>query len=370
MSTAWCYSCGKDHIAPRGRNCKEQPEPGYKPLPARRSSRLKDTRTKEEVQQEAEEVADKSLADLHGEEKFGSRAEYLEYLEALDADQEEQARVEALEEKIRARITGHRPRSREKKKDKKDRTPPSSREGTPDPGQVPRTSTPRYFDYKHEGRDGSAERITKMKKRFDLKRFTRGREPRSLSYAELMYVSLQWACVGIEDQTFNDLQEIRKFLRHLGFVSFKASSDLYEDWSFAEYDADVREECIWGKDIDEFNFGLDFVEKRHFGTEGVKKAKKEVHHEGKNPGRGRGRGTPANRGRGGSYAQSGAPPAPAPGRFSQGVRTNETGDVIPCHRFNGAGCDSRPCAFAHVCGKCHDPTHRSGDCSNVRMHKA
>ena len=302
MATAWCFSCGKDHIAPRGRNCKEQAEPGYRPLPVRRSSRLKDDRTAEEVQKEDEEVANQSIAGLHGEEKFGSRAEYLEYLEALDADQEEQAKVEALEEKIKARFRGHRPRSREKKKE--DKTPPRSREATPDP----RTSTPRLFDIKHEGRDNSADRISKSKKRFDLKRFTRGKEPRSMSYAQLMYVSLNWACVGIEDHTFGDLQDMRKFLRHLGFISFKASSDLYEDWSFAEYDADVREECIWGKDIDEFDFGMDFVEKRHFGTEGLKKARKEVQHDGKNAGRGRGRGTPANRGRGAPYSQGGAPP--------------------------------------------------------------
>ena len=297
MASAWCFSCGKDHIAPRGRNCKEQPEAGYKPLPVRKSSRLKQG-AKEEAQEEAEEIANKSLADLHGEEKFNSRAEYLEYLEALDAHQEEEARIEALEDKIRGRITGRRPRSREKKV----KTPPTSRDGTPDP----RTSTPRLFDIKQEGRDNSADRISKSKKRFDLKRFTRGREPRSLSYAELMYVSLNWACVGIEDHTFSDLHELKKFLNHLGFISFKASYDIYEDWSFAEYDADIREECIWGRDIDEFGFGLDFVEKRHFGTEGLKKAKKEVQHESKNAGRGRG--TPANRGRGGSYAQGGGPP--------------------------------------------------------------
>ena len=79
--------------------------------------------TSKEAEKEAEEIVNQSLAELHGEEKFGSRAEYLEYLEALDAEQEEQARIDALEEKIRGRIVGRalRERSRDKDKDKRPR---------------------------------------------------------------------------------------------------------------------------------------------------------------------------------------------------------------------------------------------------------
>ena len=365
MSSSWCYSCGKDHAVPRGRNCKEEPTAGHKALPARRSPRLKeDPKTPKEALEEAQEAANQSLAELHSEEKFGSRAEYLEYLEALDADQEEQARIEALEEKIRGRIVGHCSRAWEKTKDKdKDKTPPRSREATPDP----RTSTPRLFDVRSEGRDSSADRVTRRKKKFDLKRFTRGKEPRSLSYAQLMYVSLNWACVGIEDHTFTELGEIKKFLRHLGFISFKASSDIYDEQAYAEYDADIREECIWGKDIDEFCFGLDAIEKRYFGTEGLKKTKVKDSHESKQvASRGRGRGAPGGgRGRGAAYTQGSAAP---PGRFSQSVRTSDTGDYVPCNRFNGGGCDTKSCNFAHICSKCHDPTHKSADCCNVRMH--
>ena len=51
----------------------------------------------------------------------------------------------------------------------------------------------------------------------------------------------------------------------------------------------------------------------------------------------------------------------------QGLRVDESGNVLACDRYNRMGCDTKSCNFSHVCNKCNDPTHRAPDCKNVRM---
>ena len=362
MADAWCYKCGGDHAPPRGRNCKKEPSPGYKPMSTRRTKQIDAAKmTVEEAEAARQEEINAGMAELQQEDKFGNRQEYLEYLEATSAAQEEQDRVEELEHQIRERIS-RRVKLRGKK-ETKDATPPPSREVSPerDPHAIPPMFKPT------EGRDSSADRLTKLRKKFDLKRYTRGREPRSLLYPELMYVSINWACVGIDEGTFNSLEEMRKFLRHLAYLSFKASSDIYDKEVFAEYDADVREDCIYGDDIHVFHFGVDHLIKKHFDTEGLKKINQQVHtHSNENYSRGSSRGRGRGRGQGQSqgYTHAQAPPPVN----SQGVRTTAGGELMTCNRFNGGGCDSKTCAFAHVCRKCYDPTHKGTDCTNVRMY--
>ena len=228
MTDAWCYRCGDDHPPPRGKNCKKEVKEGYKGMSTRRTKLIDaEKMTPDEAAAAAQEEVNSSMAEVHGEDKFLSRAEYLEYLQALDEEQEELDRVETLERKIRDRITARVKVRGKQGTPPETKTPPGSRGSSP--ARVPRTSTP-LFHVPHEGRDSSADRLTKVRKKFDLKRYTRGKEPRSLSYSQLMYISLNWACVGMDEGTFNDLGDIRKFLRHLGFLSFKASSDFFEDW--------------------------------------------------------------------------------------------------------------------------------------------
>ena len=359
MADGWCYSCGGDHIAPRGKGCKKPPAAGHTPMVTRRKAIANlESLSSAEAAAAVEEEVNKSMAEVHPAEKFSSRHEYMEYLEALEAAQEEEDRVDLLEEKIRGRIKSRVERGKPRKK-----TPPPPPSRDPSPFRHPPSSTP-LFD-PQEGRDPSADRLTRLRKKFDLKRFTRGREPRSLLYPELMYVSLQWGCVGMDEGTFNSLPELRKFLRHLAYISFKASSDLYDKEMFAEYDADVREECVWGEDIGGFGFGVDHLIKKCFDTEGLKKVRQEAKYDHNRGGQGRGRG----RGRG-SYdnANRGSINTPAAPRNAQGIRVTESGEVMSCNRFNGAGCDARPCDFAHVCGKCGDPTHKARSCTNVRMY--
>ena len=42
MATAWCYGCGGDHIARRGKNCKREVNAGYKRMPTRRDPLVPD----------------------------------------------------------------------------------------------------------------------------------------------------------------------------------------------------------------------------------------------------------------------------------------------------------------------------------------
>ena len=348
---AWCWACGADHQPPRGKGCKKEALEGYSAMPTRSKGLDTAKMTPSEAAAAVVEELSRSLAEVKSEDKFPSSQEYVEYLEALHEEEMKRDAVEELQAKIRARITARVQRGKPSTV-VDDAPPPPSRD--PSPERHPRTST-RLFDTPPgtEGRDTSADRLSKSRRRFDLKRFTRGREPRSLSYAELMYVSLNWAAVGIEEGTFASLGQIKKFLKHLGFLSFKASSELYKEAMFAEYDADLREECIWEKDIDEFCFGNDALTKRYFDTEGLRKINNDNHnHQG---------GKPKNK----------PPKSKSAGNQrtdSNYVKTTETGQPRSCDRFNRSGCDTRDCNFAHICNKCHDPTHKAVDCSNVRMY--
>ena len=369
MVDGWCYSCGGDHPAPRGKKCKEAPVEGHSKMPTRRTPAVDPKATPEEAAAAYKLDVETSLAEIRSADKFATHEEYQEYLEELDEEEKRHDDVEALEQRIRDRITA-RAELRAKKTKGIERQPPPpppppprSRDPSPDPR--PRTST-RIFDPREfEGRDSSAERLSKSRRKFDLKRFTRGREPRSLSYAELMYISLQWAAVGIDEGTFRELGEIKKFLKHLGYVSFKASSELYDTHVFAEYDADLREECVYGSDIDEFCFGNDSLTKLHFDNEGMKKKKNDsvqYQHPPSNRGNGRGGRGGAGRGQGGGGNYNRPPTTEM-----HGIRVDEGGKVMSCDRYNRGGCDTRNCTFAHVCGKCSDPTHKSTACTNVRM---
>ena len=46
-----------------------------------------------------------------------------------------------------------------------------------------------------------------------------------------------------------DLRNVKRYMNHLGFMAFKASCDIYNPNYIAEYDYDVREECIYGKGV-------------------------------------------------------------------------------------------------------------------------
>ena len=99
MADAWCYACGREHTAPRprGRNCKNEPQAGFKHMPTRRTSAAPDPKGyQEEVAAATQEEINQSLAEIHPRDKFATHQEYLDYLEELDAEQVRQDAEEEL----------------------------------------------------------------------------------------------------------------------------------------------------------------------------------------------------------------------------------------------------------------------------------
>ena len=62
----------------------------------------------------------------------------------------------------------------------------------------------------------------------------------SLSYAEVMYFQLFWGADCVKKGTRVDFGDIKSFLDHLVYMSYKATTDLYVDAAYAEYDAEVE----------------------------------------------------------------------------------------------------------------------------------